>query len=78
MSSNRLPSRRGDIACVIAVDLAGGLPSEEASEMVQSFKQFVEIGVDIRFGCAVRDAHRRCIDPVAAIRRPPRARDASS
>ena len=59
MSSNRVPSRRRDIACVIAVDLAGGLPSQEARETVQSVQQFVEIGVDIRFGCAVRDDDRR-------------------
>jgi hypothetical protein len=78
VSSNRIPSRRRDIACAVAIDLAGGLPSKEAREMVQSVQQFVEIGVDIRFGCVVRDADRRYMVPVAAIRRPPRARDARS
>jgi hypothetical protein len=46
-SSSRIPSHRLDIACAVAGDLAGGLPTQEVREAEQSFRRPVEVCLDI-------------------------------
>jgi hypothetical protein len=77
MSLSRIPSHRRDIACAVADDLAGDLPSNEVREAEQSFRRPVEVCLDIRYGYTVRNTHgRRVKCPIDAFWRLSRPRDA--